>query len=239
MSQMTLPIIHIPDYYFDNFISDKNTLVTTFLMEKISAVSSKNDALYTAYLYSKDAVGKTHLLHACCRFAEHLKLPCIYLDSRYLMQMPTEILGDIEDNAVICVDNLQAFANDEQWQITLFDLINKLRETGGKLIVFAANKKPDSLKLQLPDLVSRLNWGTRFKLKTYSDDDKMEILTEHARERGFKLPSHCARHLLKTRNRDLHQLLSIIEIIDGYSLQEKQSITLPFLKKVLDSPSDE
>lgn len=238
MSQLALPIIHLPDHSFDNFISDRNEIVSAFLREKITAISAQDEAVNIVYLHNKEAVGKTHLLHACSRFSEQLSLPCVYLDCQFLTEMPPEVIYGIEENAVICIDNLQAFADSEKWQVALFDLINKLRESKSKLIVFAADKKPDIVDFQLPDLVSRLNWGTRFKLKNYSDDDKLEILTSHAGERGFTLPVHCARYVLKTCSRDLHQLINIVDVIDNFSLQEKRLMTIPLLKRALDQVSE-
>ncbi len=233
MSQLALPIIHLPDNTFENFISETNKLVSVFLTDKITALSSTLGSLEIVYLHNKEAVGKTHLLHACCRYAESLKLASVYLDCEYLTQMPPEILTDIEENELICIDNLHVCIASEDWQLAMFDLINKLREKGDKVIVFAASKKPDALEFSLPDLISRLNWGTRFKLKEYSDDDKIEILMTHADERGFTLSAQCCRYILKTCNRDLHQLLAIVDVIDNFSLQEKRYMTIPLLKKAL------
>ncbi len=49
-------------------------------------------------------MGKSHLLFACCHQANLNGLQSVYLNMLELKEMPTEVVSDIADYDVICID---------------------------------------------------------------------------------------------------------------------------------------
>ena len=59
----------------------------------------------------------------------------------------------------MCLDDLQEVIGNPDWEVAIFDLINRIRETGKTLLVIGADQSPTNLSIHLPDLASRLTMG--------------------------------------------------------------------------------
>jgi DnaA family protein len=89
------------------------------------------------------------------------------------------------------------------------------------------------LNINLPDLESRLNWGTTFQIRSMSDDDKAEALVKRAKMRGLTLTEEATRFLLSRVSRDMRALLDILDKLDHASIVEQRKLTIPFIKTIL------
>ena len=58
------------------------------------------------------------------------------------------------------LETITAINQKPDWQKNIFDLINRMREAG-KRLVFTSNLPPNEMDIILEDLRSRLNWGDR------------------------------------------------------------------------------
>ena len=116
-------------------------------------------------------------------------------------------------------------------QIALFNLFNRLRTNGGRLLT-AAGQPPLQLSLR-EDLRTRLGWGLIFRVHALSDTEKVSALAAEARSRGLKLPAGSLDYLLVRVPRDMRSLMSFLVALDRYSLEHKRPITLPLLREVL------
>ena len=189
------------------------------------------DAEPAIYLYGPPGCGRSHLLQAACH-----QLPAgnaLYLPLEQFEGVPADqVLADIEQMTLICLDNLDAVAGDADWEQALFHLCNRARESGARLL-FSASEAPRNLQVQLPDLQSRLSWGVVMQLPEPDDEDKLEILRFRAGRRGLQLPPEVARFILGRSSRSLTDLMAVLEQLDRESLVHQRQLSIPFVKQCM------
>jgi DnaA family protein len=172
------------------------------------------------------------LLQACCHYAQHLGLRPFYFDLTTASNPDPDILNGIERCEIVCLDNLEVIADNSDWEYAFFNFFNLHRDHGHKLIT-AASCPPSMLKIQLPDLQTRINWGLTLRLKALSDQDRIEALILKAHQLGFDLAPQLGRFLVCRYDRDPQALWRMLDKINLASLAAKRKLTLPFLKQVL------
>lgn len=178
-------------------------------------------------LFGPEASGRTHLLQAAAR-----RHRAAYLPLADLRHYGPEALQGYEAHGPVCVDDLEAVADDRDWCLTLLRLIDRWR-TDGKAYVFAAEAPPERLRLALPDLRTRLAACSVIGLRPLQDEDRRELLQERSRARGLEMPPEVSRWLLHTHARDTASLLEALEQLDRAALSAKRRLTLPFVQSVL------
>ena len=85
----------------------------------------------------------------------------------------------------------------------------------------------------MKDMKTRLSLAVVFKLDILDDESTMVVLNNQMSERNLTIDSKVYRYLFKNYSRDLKVLLSVINDLDKLSLQSKQAISIPFVKKTL------
>lgn len=184
------------------------------------------------YLFGIAEVGKSHLLHACCSYAESLGLTSVCLSFSELKQLSVEVLVGLEHIDLICLDDVQLIAGDEVWQQGVFDLFNRLTEQNKRLII-SGNQSAKNLSISLADLVSRLTWGLTEQIKPLDDDEKLVALKFRAQQRGLMISDDVAKYLLSHTPRHMGNLITALDELDKASIREQRKITIPFIKQVL------
>jgi DnaA family protein len=132
----------------------------------------------------------------------------------------------------VCFDNIEHIAGNKAWEQAFFNFFNQQRDQGNYLVL-SAECAPNKIAIQLPDLITRLNWGLTLKIQPVSDIDKISTLIFKASKMGFKLSPQAGRFLLTHYNRDFSSLWDLLIKLDRASLAAKRKLTIPFLKKVL------
>jgi DnaA family protein len=186
------------------------------------------------YVVGAGGMGKTHLLQAACYEAAQSGRTTGYLPLQELLGFAVTVFDDLEQLDLICLDEVAAVAGHEDWERGLFDLFNRVRQSGSTLLI-AAGKRPDQAGFLLPDLVSRLGWGVTYLLKPLAEHDVIAALRCRAQARGLQLPEETAQYLLRRFPRDLPTLFALLDTLDTASLIEQRRLTVPFAKSVLDS----
>jgi DnaA family protein len=120
---------------------------------------------------------------------------------------------------------------DEAAQITLFNVINEARASGGKVLA-AGHAPPAQLPLR-EDLKSRLAWGLVYEVKPLTDEERAQFLRREAERRGMRVPADVIHYLLTHVRRDLPTLTAILDRLDRVSLEQKRQITLPLVRELL------
>ena len=184
------------------------------------------------YLWGGPGTGKSHLLQAVCHAAGERGVAAVFLPMRAADQFPREALQGLEKVGIVCIDDIHAIAGDYDWELAVIDLFERIRETGGILVV-TGNAMPAQLGLQLTHLVSRLAWGLQLQLQALNEVDKLSALQLRASRRGISLPSESGRYLIRHYGSDMHPLFSALESLDRASLAAKRRLTIPFLREVL------
>lgn len=154
---------------------------------------------------------------------------------------PVSIIQGAENKDLICIDNIQVIKDDLNWQIAIFDLLNKVIEQNQTQsshqvqtrVILTATHAPSSIGLSLPDLVSRLNWGTVFKLEELSDEKLKMVIRQKVSEKGLEASDEVLNFIVTRLSRSLPELLETIKLLDLKSLESKRKLTIPFIKEVL------
>lgn len=223
MNQLGLPFALNAKMLWRNFDGDKNQQIIEFLTNLFNQPSAS-----VVYVYGERSSGKTHLLQGCAFEALERSLGVVYLD--FAQEMPDGILNGLEDNDWVCIDNVDCL--DEGQQQELFDLYNRATHTSVKLIL-SGPVLPGELTL-LKDLKTRLSLATIFCLESLDDKIKKDIIQQQMNDRNLKIERKIYDYLFKYYSRDLSDLLDAIDQLDEASLQQKNKITIPLIKHVLE-----
>lgn len=223
--QLTLGVSLQDDATFENFhaAADQQAL------QALQAFSrSTLDEPYI-YLWGSPGSGRSHLLQAACHELQQQGAQAFYLPLTEVVDYGPQVLEGLDDFDLVCLDDVQAIAARADWELALFHLFNRLRDSGRRLLV-TADQAPAQLPLQLADLASRLSWGLIYQLQGLSDEEKLAALKLRAKRRGFALTDEVAQYILHRSPRDMRELFVVLERLDRASLSAQRKVTIPFVK---------
>lgn len=225
-AQLPLALRLDPGATFDSFHPGANR-------GALSQVRSAASGPAWLYLWGAPGTGKTHLLNAACHAAgEAGRTACLVPLGQSRGWSPDALAG-LQGINLVCLDGVDGLASRQDWEEALFHLLNGLREAGGSVLM-AARGRPAAMEVSLPDLKSRLGWGTLVRLKALDDEGKLAALRLRARQRGLDLPDEAAAYLIRRVARDTHTLFKLLDRLDAASLAAKRRLTVPFLREVLE-----
>lgn len=234
--QLPLPIHQVDDETFDNFYAENSLLLLDSLRQNFSDVHQP-----FFYIWGGKSSGKSHLLKAVSNHYLLNQRTSSYIPLEKSHYFSPQVLDNAEQLDVICLDDIQSIAGDEEWELAIFNLFNQIREQQGlfggnhkTLLLISADCPPQQLKIKLADLRSRLIWGEVYHLNDLSDEQKRVILQRNAYQKGIELSDEVASFLLKRLGSDLQVLSTELDRLDRASLQAKRNLTVPFVKEILD-----
>ena len=213
---------------FELYEAGSNQQALQHLQNIISGEDRKN-----VYLWGKPGTGKSHLLQALCTAAAKAELNVAYVPLAEARGLSALMLEGLEQQALVCLDDIDCIAGKQEWELAIFHLFNRLREVHRPLL-FTAQHSPKGSPIQLPDLLSRLGWDHVFHLQSLDEKASLRALQLRARSRGFELSDEVAAYLLKRVARDMHNLFQLLDKLDNASLVAKKKLTIPFVKNLLD-----
>jgi DnaA family protein len=141
----------------------------------------------------------------------------------------THLLSACDSFGIKVADDVHLLDNEAQ--VDLFNQYNQLKESG-EILIAAGSHSPNQMGLR-NDLSTRLAWGLVYQLQPLNDVEKAQALTNHARERGFKLPNDVIEYCLRYMRRDLPTLMATLDALDEWSLTTHRPVTVPMLKQLL------
>lgn len=216
------------DARFDNFHGDRNAEAAA----RLEAVCRDENRVPVVVVCGDSDTGKSHLLQAACHFMESRGDTAVCVSIQELLPFGPEALSGLENQTLICLDDVDLIAGREDWEEAVFHLYNRVLDNGHLLLV-SMSEVPGSLPLVLPDLVSRLAHGLLIQLGIYRDDDRLKILMARAEKRGLVMGDDVAGFILRRAPRRLGELLAILDRLDENSLQAQRRLTIPFVKSVM------
>lgn len=225
--QLTLAIQPRDEAALSNFCWGSNRLLQQELASMLAHQGEK-----FLYLWGNTGSGKSHLLQACCQ-AFNTTESAIYLPLHLLKPWGAESIEDLDEQCLICVDDIDAIAENPVWEEALFHLYNRIKDKEQGLCIISGSQPPAAIPIQLPDLRSRLGWGLVMQLQDLQDEEKIQALQQHALLRGFELPPTVAQFLITRCSRNMHHLYQLLIRLDEASLAAHRKITVPFVKRVL------
>ena len=220
MNQLGLPITLDSKMLLENLVGNQQILdfINQLYFQDHSA---------EIYVYGETGKGKTHLLQGAISRALAKKKNGMYIDCNE--PMPEHVIDYIDQLDWIGIDNINQI--DSQQQHLFFDLYNRAKLSEISIIV-SGPTAPSSLSI-MKDLKTRLGLATVFELEELNDDLTKEVLKNQMNERNLTIETKVYEYLFKHYSRNLNILISAINLLDRASLQSKQGITIPFVKKTL------
>ncbi|WP_319930044.1 DnaA inactivator Hda [Xenorhabdus santafensis] len=228
-SQLSLPLYLPDDETFASFFAGENST----LLAAIKLAISQSHGNYI-YFWSRDGGGKSHLLHAACAELSQQEEAVGYVPLDKRAYFVPEVLDGMEHLSLVCIDNIECIAGDQEWEMAIFNLYNRIVEIGRTCLLITGDRPPRQINLTLPDLASRLDWGQIYKLQPLSDDEKIQALQLRAKLRGFELPEDVGRFVLKRLDREMQTLFKTLDELDRASIVAQRKLTIPFVKDILE-----
>jgi DnaA family protein len=223
--QLTLDLGTPPLATFDNFFAAGNHELVTRLRELESALAAGPVADRTFYVWGEAGSGRSHLLQALMHEADGR--------ARFLSpQAPLAAFAFDPMANIYAIDDCERLSGAQQ--IALFNLFNEVRAHPASALVATGNVAPLGLSVR-EDLRTRLGWGLVFQLAPLSDESKATALKHAARERGIDLADDVPAYLLTHFRRDMRSLMTLLDELDRFSLEQKRAVTLPLLRTMLAS----
>lgn len=163
------------------------------------------------YVYGPAGSGKSHLLSAICDSYLETGKTAIKVSLLELLDAPTEAITSLDQYDLVALDDIEAISGVPHWQRAVFHLINYSNEVGGQL-VFSSRFAPIELKLELPDLQSRLTQAVSVKVPNGSlFADRVALVNSVLERRGIHIDQQIIDHLLINGPHQTSVLLQVLE----------------------------
>ncbi|NWK73966.1 DnaA regulatory inactivator Hda [Acinetobacter cumulans] len=184
------------------------------------------------YVYGGAGSGKSHLLSAICDSYLEIGKTAIQVSLLELLDAPTEAITSLDRYDLVALDDIEAISGVPHWQKAVFHLINYNNEGGGQL-VFSSRFAPIELKLELPDLQSRLTQAVSVKVPNGSlYADRQALVTSVLNRRGIHIDPQIIDYLLLHGPHQTSVLLQTLEQLIQLLKGEKLKISHANLRQI-------
>jgi len=214
---------------FANFYGKKSQQ----LLHLLRSIAEQNSREQFVYIWGEAGLGCSHLLQAVCHQANLYHYRTAYIPLQWLNDLSPVIFEGLEHYNIVCIDDLDALAQNSPWEEALFHLYNRIKETQNCLIV-GAHQPPGKLRIKLADLVSRLQWGIVHQLNHLTDKELIEVLQLRAQNNGLEMSQEVGEYLIRRFPRKLPVLLPLLMQLERASMAAQRKLTIPFLKEVVE-----
>ena len=217
VKQIPLPIAPEAQPSFDNFLPGANGAVLAHLRALPLPATP-------VYLWGNGGCGKTHLLQALALRCQQAGQTAGWFDAAD--RLPWTLLPAW---SLVVVDRCEAM--DGAAQHAAFALFEDAAAHGVQWV--AAGRLPP---VDLPvrdDLKTRLAWGHVFAMQPLPDPETRAALRREADRRGIFLSDEVMGFLLTHFERDLAQLMHLLDQLDSYGLAHGRRITVPLVRQML------
>lgn len=218
-------------FRFGQFDADGNETA----LQMLRARADGGDGEAPILLVGAAGVGKTHLLVATASHGRERDRACAYLALSRWSDFDAQALAALAGHELLAIDEIESIAGRRQAEIALFDLYNRCRDAGCRLLL-ASRLAVVHLPLSLPDLGSRLAAATLVPVQALSESRRRALLQTRARARGFELDESVLDFLFRRHRRDLSALMDLVERLDHESLARQRRVTVPLVRSVLNEP---
>jgi DnaA family protein len=212
---------------FDNFYTpERHRLLVNQLRQQASGGGEK-------WIYLCGSGGRSHLLQACCHLAEAAGRYARYIPLADLIDFdPEALLEGAEYLDLLCFDDVHLIAGHDNWERAVFNCYNKMLATDACLLV-SSSAAHSQLALELPDLQSRLQSLSSYRLSELDESERMAALQFKAKIRGIVVSDAVAEYIYTRCQRDAKSLFDLLNVLDHLSLIEQRKLTIPFVKQAM------
>ncbi|WP_269617737.1 DnaA regulatory inactivator Hda [Zhongshania sp. BJYM1] len=212
---------------FDNFYtSEHHRLLVNQLRQQATGEGEK-------WIYLYGGGGLSHLLQACCHQAEAVGRYARYIPVAEVLEFdPEAVLDGAAYLDLLCFDDIQLIAGNESWERAVFNCYNSILQSETSLLV-SSSLPHSQLQLGLPDLLSRLQSLSSYKLTSLDEAERMAALQFKAKMRGILVSDAVAEYIYARCQRDAKSLFDLLNVLDRLSMVEQRKLTIPFIKQAM------
>lgn len=211
---------------FSEFKVGKNSV----LIDSLHSFAQSGESLF--YLWGESGAGKSHILQAFINRLSIENQTAVILNLDDLRNRNSISLVEMFD--YICIDSAEIIAGDALLEESLFCWINEVRQAHKKILI-AGQLSNKSDVWQLPDLCSRIQSGRTYELIPLDRDEVLFIFNKLAQKKGIVIDQKVIAFLEKNCPMNLSFLSILLDKLDKITLVEKKQVTIPLLKKILES----
>jgi chromosomal replication initiator protein len=229
-----------PVFTFDNFITDKTN---RFAYSSALQVAKKpRDNYNPLYIFSKQGLGKTHLLNA---IGHQILISNPLINAKYISteqlsfgfslakknQRLRNFRGNYRNLDFLLLDDIHLLDGREKLQKELIYIFNLFYESK-KQIVFAGKYPPSQIQNLVPQLRSRMEWGLISEIQPPSHKTRMNIIKKKAREGNLSIPDDVFFFLANATN-DLKILVEYLVSLETYTSLHQRKINISIAKSII------
>ena len=197
----------------------------SFLKKMISEIELffNNDENFLLLNIKEDLI-RNYLFHASLNS---------YKTQPKIIDLKEKILNPEEfKNSMVFIKNLSSETLNQESEIFLFNGFNYCLNKNTK-ILFSSNDFIKNLNVKLADLESRLSTVLPVEILNPTDEEKMNLINFELQQRGLEIKDKEMKYIFTHHSRDLNSLLNLAEKLDEISHQEKKSISINLIKKII------
>ncbi len=213
---------------FNTFFTASNQEIISQLQKLILGAGERQ-----IFLYGEAALGKSHLLQACCQFAHQHGMNPFYYPFEKKRLPSLSMLENLEDVKLVCFDNINEIIGNLDWEQAFLNFLNQDAENNNRLIL-TARIDPKEIKVKLPDLKNSLNSGLSLKLTPLEQSEIITALIHKASYMGITISRKVGHFLVTHYASDLPSMWILLEQLDKATLSAQRKLTIPFLKQILE-----
>jgi len=139
----------------------------------------------------------------------------------------------VADAPACVLDNAEA-ALDQGLAEHLLHLFNHVAETG-RHMVLTAQRPPSRWDIPLDDLASRLNAASQARIGPPDDALIAAVLVKQFADRQLMVADDVISFLVARMERSFDAARRIVAAVDALALKERRNITVPLVRKVLET----
>jgi DnaA family protein len=223
--QLTFPWNNVNKSSLDGFFTSREN-------SHLLSLLKDSDFLDDLFIYGTKESGKTFLLQAMCNSYSSVSKLSLYIPLKKVMNYGVDIFESLENIDLICIDGIEEVISKIEWEKAIFNLINKALISETRLIL-TSSKDLKSLNFSLPDLESRIRKIQSYELYPINDKDILDALKYISKLTSINLGDKEARYLVTYSQRNISNLVHILESLDQLSMEMKRKITIPLIKEVI------
>jgi len=210
---------------FTNFIGLRNEEIVNSLI---------NYSHQYTHLAGPANSGKTHLLKSWVNQSDKEgSAKAIYFDLKDPEEKLFNLHELVEKYQFIAIDNIDYASPDTQ--ILLFDLYNLIKLHNQDNFLLTSSTRPIEQLAIRADLATRILSGLNLYLKMLNDEEILEVLDKIAKDEGIGITDAEINYLINHYTRNIGALINIVRKAADVGVLEKRSITIPLIKKIIES----
>ena len=186
-----------------------------------------DESFHCLIIYGPEGCGKTHLSHVWQDISKARKIDAVAL-------LNTDFMSG--DDFVFIIEDVDKHIADFEIQKKLFHLYNWTKEQGG-YVLLTAKERPKNWPLSLKDLSSRLLASETIEIKAPDDELLKAIIIKQFSDRQIIVSDEVINYLIPRIDRSFDAIRKIVQNIDQLSFAEKKKITIPVVRRALDTES--